>query len=156
MVQLIRPRRFDPWLCELRDRIGGRPERFELCGADVTEVAVPSVLWGSGPELMQFSRVCAGPAAVVGTYRVQQVLCKGFDGCVLSVRRGCVEPGHEFSVGGAGGGEVLVAFFELKVGECQGVEATESARSLVKTSRGVRNPRIALGRSLSSSAIASR
>jgi hypothetical protein len=42
--------------------------------------------------------------------------CKGFDGCVLSVRRGCVEPGHEFSVGGAGGGEVLVAFFELKVG----------------------------------------
>ena len=116
MVQLIRPRRFDPWLCELRDRIGGRPERFELCGADVTEVAVPSVLWGSGPELMQFSRVCAGPAAVVGTYRVQQVLCKGFDGCVLPVRRGCVEPGHEFSVGGAGGGEVLVAFFELKVG----------------------------------------
>ena len=65
---------------------------------------------------MQFSRVCAGPAAVVGTYRVQQVLCKGFDGCVLSGRRGCVEPGHEFAVGGAGGGEVLVAFFEVKAG----------------------------------------
>jgi IS30 family transposase len=42
VVQLIRPRRFEPWSCELRDRIGGRPERFELCGADVTEVAVPS------------------------------------------------------------------------------------------------------------------
>ena len=25
----------------------------------------------------------------------------------------CVEPGHEFSVGGAGGGEVFVAFVEL-------------------------------------------
>ena len=40
MVQLIRPRRFEPWLSELRDRISGRPERFELCRADVTEVAV--------------------------------------------------------------------------------------------------------------------
>lgn len=77
----------------------------------VAQRRVGPVLWGSGPELMQFSRVCAGPAAVVGTYRVQQVLCKGFDGCVLSGRRGCVEPGHEFAVGGAGGGEVLVAFF---------------------------------------------
>jgi hypothetical protein len=37
---LIWPRGFEPWLCELRDRIGGRPERFELSGADVTEVAV--------------------------------------------------------------------------------------------------------------------
>ena len=27
---------------------------------------------------------------------------------------GCVEPGHEFAVGGACGGEVLVAFFELQ------------------------------------------
>ncbi len=40
--------------------------------------------------------------------------------------------------------------------QCQAVEATESVRSLVKTSRGVRNPRIARGRSLSSSAMASR
>jgi hypothetical protein len=40
VVQLICPRCFEPWLCELRDRIVGRPERFELCGADVTEVAV--------------------------------------------------------------------------------------------------------------------
>ena len=32
------------------------------------------------------------------------------------VRRGCVEPGHEFAVGGAGGGEVLLAFFELQPG----------------------------------------
>jgi hypothetical protein len=39
---LICPRRFEPWLCELRDRISGRPERFELCGADITEVAVTS------------------------------------------------------------------------------------------------------------------
>ncbi|MBY0441989.1 MAG: hypothetical protein K2Q25_07615 [Mycobacteriaceae bacterium] len=23
--------RFEPWLCELRDRLGGHPERFELC-----------------------------------------------------------------------------------------------------------------------------
>ena len=43
-----------------------------------------------------------------------------------------------------------------KGGQCQAVEATESVRSLVKTSRGVRNPRIARGRSLSSSAMASR
>jgi len=27
---------------------------------------------------------------------------------------GCVESGHQFAVGGAGGGEVLVAFFELQ------------------------------------------
>jgi hypothetical protein len=40
LIQVICPRRFEPWLCELRDRIGGRPERFELCWADVTEVAV--------------------------------------------------------------------------------------------------------------------
>src|SRR6478609_7960936 len=37
---LMCPRCFEPWLCELRDRIGGCPERFELCWADVTEVAV--------------------------------------------------------------------------------------------------------------------
>jgi hypothetical protein len=38
--KLICPRCFEPWLCELRDRIGGRPERLELCRADVTEIAV--------------------------------------------------------------------------------------------------------------------
>jgi hypothetical protein len=27
---LICPRRFEPWLCELRDRIGGRPQGLEL------------------------------------------------------------------------------------------------------------------------------
>jgi hypothetical protein len=37
---LICPRCFEPRSCELRDRIGGCPMRFELCGADVTEVAV--------------------------------------------------------------------------------------------------------------------
>jgi len=37
---------------------------FELCGRDVVKVAVPVFLWGSGLELMQISRVCAGPAAV--------------------------------------------------------------------------------------------
>lgn len=42
------------------------------------------------------------------------------------------------------------------VGRCQAVEATESVSSLVKTSRGVRKPRTARGRSLSSSAMASR
>ncbi|SLB29885.1 Uncharacterised protein [Mycobacteroides abscessus subsp. massiliense] len=40
LVQVICTRCFDPWLCELRDRIGGCPERFELCGADVTKIAV--------------------------------------------------------------------------------------------------------------------
>lgn len=40
MVQLICPRRFEPRSCELRGRIGGHPERFILCGADVTEVNV--------------------------------------------------------------------------------------------------------------------
>lgn len=38
--QLICARRFEPWSCEMRDRIGGRPERFVICRADVTEVAV--------------------------------------------------------------------------------------------------------------------
>jgi protein-L-isoaspartate(D-aspartate) O-methyltransferase len=52
LVGLIWPRRFEPWLCELRDGIGGYPERFELCGADVTEVAVGPILLGSGPELL--------------------------------------------------------------------------------------------------------
>ena len=37
---LVCPRRFEPWLCELRDGIGGCPERLVLCRADVTEVAV--------------------------------------------------------------------------------------------------------------------
>jgi X-X-X-Leu-X-X-Gly heptad repeat protein len=50
LISLICPRRFEPWLCGLRDRIGRRPERFELCGADVTEVAVPVFLLGSRPE----------------------------------------------------------------------------------------------------------
>jgi hypothetical protein len=31
---------FEPWLCELRGGMGGCPEGFVLCGADVTEVAV--------------------------------------------------------------------------------------------------------------------
>ncbi len=44
----------------------------------------------------------------------------------------------------------------IRHGRCQAVEATESLRSLVKTSRGVRKPRMARGRSLSSSAMASR
>jgi hypothetical protein len=38
--ELICPRCFESWLCELRDRVGGRPKRFDPCGADVTEVAV--------------------------------------------------------------------------------------------------------------------
>jgi len=50
--ELVWPRGFEPWLCELRDWVGGRPERFELCRADVTEVAVAPVLWGSGPKLL--------------------------------------------------------------------------------------------------------
>ena len=29
-LPLICPRRFEPWVCELRDRIGGRPERFSM------------------------------------------------------------------------------------------------------------------------------
>jgi transposase InsO family protein len=39
---LICARRFEPWLRELRGVVGGRPERFELCRVDVTEVAVAS------------------------------------------------------------------------------------------------------------------
>ena len=31
---------------------------------DLAERAVAAFLWGSGPKLMQISRVCAGPAAV--------------------------------------------------------------------------------------------
>jgi hypothetical protein len=37
---LICPRRFEPWLCELKDGMGGCPEHLVLCRADVTEVAV--------------------------------------------------------------------------------------------------------------------
>lgn len=40
VVHLICPRHFEPRSCELRDRIGGCPERFELCRADITEVAL--------------------------------------------------------------------------------------------------------------------
>jgi hypothetical protein len=43
LVHLIYPRRFEPWLYELTDRISGRPERFELCRADVTEVAMTAL-----------------------------------------------------------------------------------------------------------------
>ena len=35
------------------------------------------------------------------------------DSCVSSQPGWCVESGHEFAVGGAGGGEVIVAFVEL-------------------------------------------
>ena len=38
----------------------------------------------------------------------------GASTCVSAGRLGDVELGHEFAVGGAGGGEVLVAFFELQ------------------------------------------
>ena len=38
----------------------------------------------------------------------------GASTCELAGRLGDVELGHEFAVGGAGGGEVLVAFFELQ------------------------------------------
>lgn len=44
---------------------------------------------------------------------MRQVLCKWL--VVFSpVRGGRVEAGHEFAVGGAGGGQVLVAFVELQ------------------------------------------
>jgi len=42
--------------------------------------------------------------------------CASISAGALSGQRGCVEPGHQFAVGGAGGGEVLVAFFELQPG----------------------------------------
>ena len=38
----------------------------------------------------------------------------GASTCVSAGRLGDVELGHEFAVGGASGGEVLVAFFELQ------------------------------------------
>ena len=38
----------------------------------------------------------------------------GASTCVSAGRLGDVELGDEFAVGGAGGGEVLVAFFELQ------------------------------------------
>lgn len=38
----------------------------------------------------------------------------GASTCFSAGRLGDVELGHEFAVGGAGGGEVLVAFFELQ------------------------------------------
>jgi hypothetical protein len=50
----------------------------------------------------------------------------------------------------------LIRSKQRKSGQCQAVEATVSVSSLVKTSRGVRNPSTARGRSLSSSAMASR
>src|SRR6202008_426930 len=66
-TSLIWPRRFEPWLCELRDRIGGCPERFELCGADVTEVAVTAFdvvevvdVIGDGPRQLKGRRPFAG------------------------------------------------------------------------------------------------
>jgi hypothetical protein len=46
-------------------------------------------------------------------YLVQQVWCKRACGC-SPVGVGGVDGGHEFAVGGAGGGKVLVAFLELE------------------------------------------
>ena len=64
---LICARRFEPWSCELRDRIGGRPERFVLCRADVTEVAVSAFgvvevvdVVGHGGGQLQSGRPSAG------------------------------------------------------------------------------------------------
>ena len=51
---------------------------------------------------------------MVRRYRLQQVWCKPA-GEVHLLAVGGVEPGHEFAVGGAGGGEVFVAFVELQV-----------------------------------------
>ena len=47
---------------------------------------------------------------------VRNRCCARVSAGVSSGWRGCVEPGHQFAVGGAGGGEVLVAFFELQPG----------------------------------------
>jgi hypothetical protein len=57
-------------------------------------------------------RVCAAQRLMIERYRVQQVWCKWLVGFSL-VGVGGVDAGHEFAVGGAGGGEVLVAFGEL-------------------------------------------
>lgn len=58
---------------------------LEVDWADQAELRVPAFLWGSGPELMEIFRVCAGPAAVCRRYRVQQVLCKRFGGVFHAV-----------------------------------------------------------------------
>jgi hypothetical protein len=51
---------------------------------------------------------------MVERYLVRQVWCKGSSwGSPFGVR--CVDAGHEFAVGGAGGGDVLVAFVALQV-----------------------------------------
>jgi Resolvase, N terminal domain len=77
---------------------GVRPRRLLLQGLTLWRRLIP--------------RVCAAQRLMIGRYRVQQVWCKWLVG-FSPVGVGCVDAGHEYAVGGAGGGEVLVAFGEL-------------------------------------------
>ena len=58
-------------------------------------------------------RVCAAQRLMIRGYRAQQVWCKWVGGGSPVAVSG-VEAGHQFAVGGAGGGEVLVAFGEFQ------------------------------------------
>jgi hypothetical protein len=55
-------------------------------------------------------RVRAGQRLVLGSYRARQLWCKGD----TPSSPGGVDLAYEFAVGGAGGGQVLVTFVELR------------------------------------------
>jgi integrase/recombinase XerD len=77
-------------------------------------VLLDTGIFSTGPALWRrlIPRVCAAQRLMIERYRVQQVWCKWLVG-FSPVGVGGVDTGHQFAVGGAGGGEVLVAFGEL-------------------------------------------
>jgi hypothetical protein len=96
-------------------RFGGCAERSPRVDWSLeVDAAVGPVLRGSARARRIDLPVCAAQGLMHESYVAQQVWCK-CDTPGLSARWSGVELGHELSVGGAGGGEVLVALLELDV-----------------------------------------
>ena len=87
-----------PRVLDLGDGRGAAPHRDVLRGSALRWRFVP--------------RVCAAQRLMIRGYRVQQVWCK-WAGGGSPVVVAEVDAGHQFPVGRAGGGEVLVAFGQL-------------------------------------------
>jgi integrase len=93
---------------ELRPRL--RAARHETL---IGLLAVTGMFSGGSALRWRFvPRVCAAQRLMIRGYRVQQVWCK-WAGGGSPVVVAEVDAGHQFPVGRAGGGEVLVAFGQL-------------------------------------------